>query len=186
MASLQETNIRCSAEAAKNFVEWYYRQVNEAKPVAQGYVNGNATYDKAGHPPADICINGLAVATPAEWGKLLEQQRVVPSGASLDRKAVRYEVQCYDVHVINSDYRFAAPPKLVDIHAPTDGVRMMLMLSVSGSVYFGASSKSNDDYALKQHFNDVFILVPNWDVLEKPGAKFGRKYLVASHTYRAY
>jgi NTF2-related export protein 1/2 len=182
----QEPHYSFRIPAAKNFVEWYYRQVNESKPVTQSYVNGNATYDKAGHPPADICINGLLVATPQEWEKLLAQQRVVPSGASLDRKAVRYEVECYDVHVINSDYRFAAPQKLIDIHAPNDGVRMMMMLTVSGSIYFGASSKSNEDYAIKQHFNDVFILIPNWDIIEKPGAKFGRKYLVASHTYRAY
>ncbi|KAL2262704.1 hypothetical protein VTK26DRAFT_355 [Humicola hyalothermophila] len=186
MATDHETNVRCSAEAAKNFVDWYYRQLNESKPVASGYINGNATYEKAGHPPADICVNGLVVATPQEWERLLEQQRKMPTSAPPGRRAVRYDVECFDVHVINSDYRFGAPQRMLDIHAPGDGVRMMMMLTVSGSVYFCASPTSKDDYMLKQHFNDVFILVPNWDQLEKPAAKAGKKYLIASHTYRAY
>nr|4X2H_B Chain B, Sac3N peptide bound to Mex67:Mtr2 [Thermochaetoides thermophila DSM 1495]4X2M_A Chain A, Mtr2 [Thermochaetoides thermophila DSM 1495]4X2M_B Chain B, Mtr2 [Thermochaetoides thermophila DSM 1495]4X2O_B Chain B, Sac3N peptide bound to Mex67:Mtr2 [Thermochaetoides thermophila DSM 1495] len=177
--------------AAKSFVEWYYRQINENKPVASGYVNNNATYTKAGHPPADITINGRVVATPEEWDTMLKEQRAQHNTSSsstlpIGRKPVRYDVDCFDVHVINADYRFAAPQRMIEQHAPTDGVRMMMALTVSGSVYFGASPRSTDDYVIKQHFNDVFILVPNWDVLEKPGARSGRKYLIASHKYRAY
>jgi NTF2-related export protein 1/2 len=172
--------------AADAFVEWYYNQINHSKPIAYGYVNGNSTFERAGHPPADICINGLVVATPQEWEKLLEQQRHRPQSLSLDKNAVHYVVEGYDVHVINSDYRFAAPQKMLDIHGPSDGVRMMMMLTVTGSVYFGANKKDNEDYTLKQHFHDVFILVPNWEILERPGARYGRKYLVASHNYRAF
>ncbi|AEO62680.1 uncharacterized protein THITE_108034 [Thermothielavioides terrestris NRRL 8126] len=185
-ASAHETNIRCSAEAAKNFVDWYYRQVNEAKPIAQGYVNGNATYDRAGHAPADICINGLVVATPQEWEKLLEQQRQCPKQTDPNQKLVRYDVEVFNCHVINPDYRFAAPQKMLDLHAPTDGVRMMMMLTVGGTVYFGTGRNKGDGYFAKERFQDVFILVPNWDVLGKPGAKVGRKYLVASQIYRTF
>jgi NTF2-related export protein 1/2 len=98
---------------------------------------------------------------------------------------VRYEVEGYSVHVINADYQFGAPQKMVDLHSPTDGVRMMMTLSVSGTVYFGTGRNKGDDYWEKQHFYDRFILVPNWDVLERPGTRHGRKYLVISHNYRA-
>ncbi|KAG7288883.1 hypothetical protein NEMBOFW57_005243 [Staphylotrichum longicolle] len=183
-ANFHETNVRCSSEAAKNFVDWYYRQVNDAKSVSQAYINGHAAYDKAGHPPADICINGLVVATPQEWEKLLEQQRQAPKQPDPNKRRVRYEVETYNVHVINADYRFGAPQKMVDLHSPTDGVRMMMVLAVGGTVYFGTGRNKGDEYWEKQHFSDTFILVPNWDVLEKPGAKYGRKYLAMSHNYR--
>ncbi|KAL2023873.1 hypothetical protein VTK56DRAFT_650 [Thermocarpiscus australiensis] len=187
MASTQITNIRRSAEAARIFVDWYYRQINIARPIAPAYINGHPAY--ANHPPADICINGLVVATPEEWESLLEKQRQAPSTTPAHLRAVRYEVQSYDVHVINNDYRFGAPQKLLDAHGPHDGVRMMMLLTVSGTVYFGVdkSDRHVDNYAYKQHFNDVFILVPDWDLLARPGPKHERrKYLIASHTYRAY
>ncbi|KAK4127784.1 hypothetical protein N657DRAFT_565700 [Parathielavia appendiculata] len=184
-ANSHETNVRCSSEAAKTFVDWYYRAINEGKPVAPGYVNGHAAYDRAGHPPADICINGLVVATPEEFDKLLEKQRQAPKQPDPNKKRVRYEVEAYDVHVINADYRFGAPQKMLDLHSPTDGMRMMMALSVMGTVYFGTGRNKDDDYWEKQSFHDRFILVPNWDSLERPAARGGRRYLVVSHNYRA-
>ncbi|KAK3308803.1 uncharacterized protein B0T15DRAFT_525346 [Chaetomium strumarium] len=180
-----ETNDRCACEAAKNFVDWYYRQVNEGKSIAQGYVNGNATYTAAGHPPADITINGLLVATPQEWEKLLEQQRYCPKQTDPNKKMVRYDVEGYNCHVINGDYRFAAPQKMLDLHSPTDGVRIMFLVRVHGTVYFGTGRNTGDEYFTKQDFYDLFILVPNWDILARPGAKAGRRYLVISQIYRA-
>ena len=171
--------------AAKNFVDWYYRQINDSKSVSQGYVNGHAAYDKAGHPPADICINGQVVATPQEWEKLLEQQRQAPKQPDPNKRRVRYDVDTLNVHVINADYRFGAPQKMLDLHSPTDGVRMMMLVRASGTVYFGTGRNKGDDYWEKQDFHDTFILVPNWEVLEKPGNKYGRKYLAISHNYRA-
>ena len=171
--------------AAKNFVDWYYRQINDSKSVSQGYVNGHAAYDKAGHPPADICINGQVVATPQEWEKLLEQQRQAPKQPDPNKRRVRYDLDAYNVHVINADYRFGAPQRMLDVHSPTDGVRMMMLLTASGTVYLGTGRNKGDDYWEKQDFHDTFILVPNWEVLEKPGNKYGRKYLAISHNYRA-
>ncbi|KAK3904305.1 hypothetical protein C8A05DRAFT_31933 [Staphylotrichum tortipilum] len=200
-ANSHETNIRCSCEAAKNFTDWYYYQINEGKAVAHGYVNGHDAYDRAGHPPADICINGLVVATPQEWEKLLEQQRQAPKQPDPNKRRVRYEVETLDAHVLNADYRFAAPQKMIDLHAPTDGVRMMLHVTTTGTVYFGTgrsaittsstssgaggSGSQGADYWEKQEFRDTFILVPNWDMLEKVGTRHGRKYLAISHNYRA-
>jgi len=91
------------------------------------------------------------------------------------------------VHVLNPDYRFAAPPEIqngTDAKAMTrtEHARIMMMVTASGTVTFG----TDDRHALKQHFNDVFILVPNWDVVARPGSRNNRRYLIASHTYRAY
>ncbi len=112
--------------------------------------------------------------------------------ASAPTKAppVHYEVDCFDVHVINADYRFAAPASLLPGTASSTskgssstgpGVRLMMMLTVSGTVSFGA-----DREALKQHFHDVFILVPNWDAIARHGLRANKRSLIASHTYRAY
>ena len=57
-----------------------------------------------------------------------------------------------------------------------------MMLTVLGSVVYGADRRD----APRQHFNDVFILVPNWDAIARHGARGNRRYLIASHTYRAY
>ncbi|KAK0719708.1 hypothetical protein B0H67DRAFT_643030 [Lasiosphaeris hirsuta] len=198
--SRSETSIRCSAEAAKVFVDWYYQSVNEGKPVAGAYVTNNATYRASGHPPSDICANGLVVATPEEWDQMLAQQRFIPANAAASAattsttigrsppSAVNYDVECYDAHVINPDFRFAAPPALLTdgkAHGSGEsngaGVRMMVMVSVSGTVTFGLEKD-----APKQHFSDVFILVPNWDVIAKHGSRGTRRYIVASQTYRAY
>ncbi|KAK3360064.1 hypothetical protein B0T25DRAFT_629288 [Lasiosphaeria hispida] len=197
--SRSDTSIRCSAEAAKVFVDWYYQSINEGRPVAGAYVTNNATYRTAGHPPSDICANGLVVATPEEWDKMLAQQRFIPASASTTAAAasassrspplaVNYDVECYDVHAINPDFRFAAPPALLTdgkAHGSGEsngaGVRMMMMVSVSGTVTFGL-----DKDAPKQHFSDIFILVPNWDVIAKHGSRSTRRYIVASQTYRAY
>jgi len=155
-------------------------------------VNNNPTYRAAGHPPADICINGLVVATPEEWDQMLAKQRHIPAQASTGGNpsrgashAVRYEVDTFDMHVINPDYRFAAPPAVLvpDPSKPDHGagVRIMTMLTVSGTVHFTA-----DKEGLKQHFNDVFILVPNWDIIAKHGSRGVKRYLIASHNYRAF
>ncbi|KAK4191680.1 hypothetical protein QBC35DRAFT_295137 [Podospora australis] len=187
MSRTDDTNARCCADAANKFVTWYYQQLNEGKPIAQAYVNKNETLMKVGHPPAEICINGQMVATPEDLDTLWAQQRSAPL-ATTDKTHVHYDVHCFDAVVINKDYRFACPQNLIDIHGPNDGVRMMMTVTVSGDVYFGVSKnwKTNDDFATKQHFNDVFILVPNWEVIGKQNGKFGKKYLVSSHTYRAF
>lgn len=184
MTNVDDTNTRQAADAASKFVNWYYSQINEGKGVSQSYVTNNDTYKNAGHPPADICVNGLVCPTPEDWEKILAQQREAPK-ATNDKKHVSYVVDTFDAHVINADYRFGATQNLIDIHGPNDGVRMMIMVNVSGTVYFGVSKRSNEEYSVKQHFNDVFILVPNWDSLAKQ-SKYGKRFLIASQTYRAY
>jgi len=167
--------------AAEGFVAWYYPTINEGKPVSSGYVNNNKTYQAASHPPADICINGLAVATPEEWDKLLEQQRFTKVNQGKGKPVVRYNVETYDVHVLNSNYTFAAPEELIKKYNKNSGVRMVMLVTVSGTVQFGADKSSP-----KQHFHDVFTLVPNWEVIARAGSKATRRYIICSQNYRAY
>ena len=112
---------------------WYYHSINEGKPVASGYVNGNKDYQAASHPPADICVNGLHVATPEEWDKLLEQQRFTKVTQGKGKPVVRYTVDNCDVHILNSNYTFAAPEELIKKYNKNSGVRMMMLLTVSGT-----------------------------------------------------
>ncbi|KAK1754526.1 hypothetical protein QBC47DRAFT_384152 [Echria macrotheca] len=184
---MSETSIRAASEAAKNFIEPFYAAINDGRPIAPFYINTSALYTQAGHPPADLTINGLVMATPEDFEALLARQRPIPAqggGPNSRPKTARYEVEAWDVHVINADYRFGAPSALLvpDPTKPDHGasLRQMLMVTVSGTLHLG------DDDKLKQHFNDVFILVPNWDVLVKYGAKGHKRVLVQSQTYRAY
>lgn len=183
---------------------WYYDAVNKAKPVSSGYVNASKTYMAASHPPADLTMNGRQLSTPEEWDKLLEQQRTPqlvispstttqvqpPTGpasttASKEDKTppvlVQYTVETYDAHIINADYTFACPPDLIKKYSKNAGVRMMLLVTVSGTVAFGPDKESP-----KQTFHDSFVLVPNWDVIARAGSKATRRYIVASQTYRAF
>lgn len=173
--------------AARAFTDWYYTSLTDGKPVSSAYVNSNAKYLAASHPPADICINGTVVSKPEEWDALLEQQRLIPfTGA---KGKVKYEVDGFDVHVINKDYRFAAPAEIQaatdsKLMARTEDARIMMVVTVAGSVSFGG--KETRGTPEKQHFSDVFVLVPNWDYITRPKFKGHKRYLVASHTYRAY
>lgn len=148
--------------------------------MASLYINRSPSYTQAGHPPADICINGLVVATPEEWDKMLVDQRPVASGG----KDVRYVVEVVDAHIINPDFRFAAPPELLTPNPSKRhqgaSSRLMIMVTVSGKVVFGHEETGN-----KLNFNDVFRLVPNWEAIAKHG-KGWRRFLIAGHTYRAF
>jgi len=146
----------------QKFIDYYYGLINNAKPLSPAYVTNNDTYKQAGHVASDICVNGLVLGTPEEFEKVLEKSRTWTNCPS-DR-VVRYVVESFNSQVLNSDYQFAASRELVDIHGKNDGVRMMLTLSVSGTVYYGVEkhARENTNYMVKKHFNDVFILVPNW------------------------
>ncbi|KAK4162787.1 hypothetical protein QBC43DRAFT_320989, partial [Cladorrhinum sp. PSN259] len=186
---MDTTNSRCAAEAGQNFVEWFYDQLNKSKPISSAYTTNSETYKQASHPPSDICVNGLVLSTPEDLEKTIDKSRSWTNCPA--DKTVRYVVESFDASVVNGDYRFAAPPNLIETHGKNDGVRLMISLTVSGTVFYGVDkhSRDNANYMVKKHFNDVFILVPNWDVIgrnSKNKAIAGRRYIVASHTHRAF
>ncbi|KAK1827869.1 hypothetical protein QBC39DRAFT_290517 [Podospora conica] len=179
--------IRSAAEEAQNFITLFYRALNDAKPIASFYVDNNPTYRAAGHKPADICING-ALLTPAEYDSLLAKQRTTAtapptSTTRLPLSPVRHDVVAYDAHVLNPDYRFAAPPELLAPSTGTKsahGVRIMILVTVSGTLVLGADHKHQE----KRHFSENFILVPNWDAIARHGSRTVRRFLIASDQYR--
>ncbi|KAK5661548.1 hypothetical protein OQA88_11454 [Cercophora sp. LCS_1] len=175
--SSQDAVIRASTEAAKNFVDHYYQCLNEVRPTSGLYVTNNRTYQEAGHPPADICINGQVYSSPEDVDVV---RRSNPTG-----RTTRYKVESIDAHILNPDYRFAAPPSLLapNPSKPDQGAstKIMLMVTVSGTVTITEHVNTN---AYK--FNDVFRLVPNWDVIAKYGTKGAKRFLVASQTLRVF
>ncbi|KAK0752422.1 hypothetical protein B0T18DRAFT_436469 [Schizothecium vesticola] len=188
--------VRASAEEAQNFITLFYRALNDSKPISSFYINNNPTYRAAGHKPADICINGALFATPEEYDAVLAKQRSTstttttaptptPGTTRPTPSPVRHDVAAFDAHVLNPDYRFAAPPELL---APSSGsggksaqgVRVMVLVSVSGTLVLGADPRHQE----KRRFTENFILVPNWDAIARHGSKATRRFLIASDQYR--
>lgn len=181
---------------AQNFITLFYRALNDSKPISSFYINNNPTYRAAGHKPADICINGALIPTPEEYDAILSKQRTTtttttptPPPAAVGRPTptpspVRHDVAAFDAHVLNPDYRFAAPAELL---TPTgssgksaQAVRVMVLVSVSGTLVLGADPRHQE----KRRFTENFILVPNWDAIARHGSKATRRFLIASDQYR--
>lgn len=180
---------------AQNFITLFYRALNDSKPISSFYINNNPTYRAAGHKPADICINGALISTPEEYDAILSKQRTTtttptPTAPSAGRSTstpspVRHDVAAFDAHVLNPDYRFAAPTELLAPSGSGSGksaqsVRVMVLVSVSGTLVLGADPRHQE----KRRFTENFILVPNWDAIARHGSKATRRFLIASDQYR--
>lgn len=179
---------------AQNFITLFYRALNDSKPISSFYINNNPTYRAAGHKPADICINGALIATPEEYDAILSKQRATttattptppPARSTPIPSPVRHDVAAFDAHVLNPDYRFAAPTELLAPSGSGSGksaqsVRVMVLVSVSGTLVLGADPRHQE----KRRFTENFILVPNWDAIARHGSKATRRFLIASDQYR--
>ncbi|KAK4229795.1 hypothetical protein QBC38DRAFT_471039 [Podospora fimiseda] len=199
--AMDNTNSLCAAEAGQNFVDWFYTQLNSAKPISSAYTTNNEPYKSFSSPlpssssptvgiKSDICLNGRVISSPEELETQLSSSKQFPKCPA--DKTVRYAVESFDTTVVNGDYRVACPENLLEIHGKDDGVRMMISLNVSGTVYYGVDKlpkENNESYVVRKHFNDHFLLVPNWDVIGRQNKNknfVGRRYIIASHIHRAF
>ncbi|EFX03811.1 hypothetical protein CMQ_739 [Grosmannia clavigera kw1407] len=213
-----------AAEELESFIEWFYSFVSDRKPLAAFYVNSNAKYAAVGLA-ADISINGLVCPTPADFEALLETQATGKSagaatngvgssnGATANGGAfkpnnassstpisqrVRYDVDSFDVHVLNPQFRLACPDQLLQRLIPTgpsgssgtasSSIAQLqqkmasLLVQVTGHVVYGGGKD-----AVRGPFTEVLVLVPNWDVLIA-GARAPRglrSHLILSQNFRA-
>ncbi|OAA54313.1 Nuclear transport factor 2, Eukaryote [Niveomyces insectorum RCEF 264] len=214
-ATAEELEVKNSTESAQNFIDWFYTAVSDRNPLASFYVNSNSKYATAG-VAADIAINGLVCAQPADFEALLARQATgsrtgaangnaiatsasTSSSSSNPATRVRYDVDGFDVHVLNPQFRLACPAPLQQrLDAPPTGSggasnnasqqrqlqqrAVSLLVQVTGHVQYGGGKD-----APRGAFTEVFVLVPNWDVLAAgPKAPRGmRHYLIQSQTFRA-
>lgn len=184
--------------AAQIFVDAYYDALNRRKPTVAlppFYVSSSTAYNA--YPP-DISINGRPLTSPAEYGALLEQyyhkeDQDPATAASTDSKKpppassrqqpvkpqVRFEVESFDAHVVNPDYNLAAPPHVLST-PDKSGAKCSVLTQVTGRIYYG---RGRD--APAKTFNEVFVLVPNWDMFVRNPPKGARRWLIMSQNFRA-
>lgn len=185
-----ETLVKASSDSAQKFIDWYYQDLNDAKPLSSYYVNASNKYAAAG-VTADLTINGAHLAHPAEYELLLQQQRgggaTTTNGAAAGggprsnstRGRVRHEVDSFDVQVINDDYTLGAPEHLANQGPDRHGSRLALLVSVMGILHLGTGHD-----AIRKTFNEVFVLVPNWDARGRNPPRNVKRYLISSQNYR--
>ncbi len=180
-------------------------------------MNRNAKYEAVG-TKADISINGLVCATPSDYEALLETQRQPSNGGSNIATTntngasgsgggalVHYEVDGYDVHVLNPQFRVACPEHLLGAAGGRAHLKVSLLLQVTGHVRYGSSSNSSSHStgskdataaaaqpSSSQHaaprsvpFAEVFVLVPNWDALAPKPPRGLLNFLIMSQNFRA-
>ncbi len=141
----------------------------------------------AATPPAgsSVAANGSTTAA-------------TPTSTSSSGFRVRYEVDGFDVHVLNPQFRLACPPAVLQRLTPGTPayetttpqqlrqlqLRMVsLLVQVTGHVQYGPAKD-----APRGAFTEVFVLVPNWDAVAPGprGAPRGlRSYLILSQNFRA-
>ncbi|CAK7242982.1 MAG: hypothetical protein STHCBS139747_004488 [Sporothrix thermara] len=222
-ATAEELEVKNSTESAQTFIDWFYTSVSDRKPLASFYVNSNAKYAAAG-AAADLSINGRVCAKPSDFEDLLARQAgVTPAGASNGTTnaaaaaatsststptggsgsggnngfRVRYDVDGFDVHVLNPSFRLACPDNILQRLTPGSAAydtttpaqqkqlqqRMVsLLVQVTGHVQYGAGKD-----APRGAFTEVFVLVPNWDAIGA-GARTPRglrNYLILGQNFRA-
>jgi hypothetical protein len=174
--------------AAISFTNWYYDAINDERHagirIGSAYTTNSAAYRAAGQDPADISINSERVATPAELeAKLVAQRKVIETFAPLRFKdeVVRHKVESLDVHVINYDYRVgASEAALRKKDRDRDLARLMISVSVGGTVKFGPSTTAHIS-----SFDEMFVLVPNWEVYaQQRAAKNARRFLILAQKFK--
>jgi NTF2-related export protein 1/2 len=150
--------------AAQNFIYSYYDTLNKRKKLDTFYIGACPRYSAF---KADISINGSLVATPADFETLLEKQG----------NGVRYEVESFDAHVVNPNFNLGAPDHLLG--AEKSGAKSSVLAQVTGRVYYG---RGRD--VPQQGFNEVFVLVPNWDSFGRNAPRNPKRWLIMSQNFR--
>lgn len=188
----EDTEVKVSSDGAQSFVDWYYRDLNDARALSSYYVNSSTKYTNAG-VAADITINGAHLANPGEYEALLEEQRgtggatttTTSNGApdhsrrSTGKPRVRYEVDSFDVQVINDDYCIGAPEHMISRGPDRTGARLSLLVSVMGILHLDTEPEPT-----RKTFNEVFVLVPNWDARGRNPPRNLKRFLISSQNYR--
>jgi len=143
----------------------------------------------------DISINGTVLAQPGDYEALLKKQG----------RDTRYEIESFDAQVVNPRFALAAPADL-QTH---DLNRISILVQVTGRVTVGGAqgkdgaaagaaasrsapagaggsgAASTATSSGPRAFNEVFVLVPNWDALGKNSPKGLKRMVILSQNFRA-
>lgn len=113
-----------------------------------------------------ITINGTVIANQEELQSFLEH--TAPNA--------HYEVQAFDVHVVNPNYYADGTSGTMS----ETGKSMVLLINVNGYVKYGT-----DHSAIPRGFSESFILAPNKEFEKLKNKKANiREWLIMSQTFR--
>jgi len=159
-----DVQTKVSTGGAQNLIDAYYKSLNENRSLLSSfYVHPTPTYPQT----ADISLNGNIVSDPASVQHIFETK--MPKA--------RYEVQCFDCHVVNPNYNVGVTEEKI-LGPETDGRKMSLLVITSGYVKYGDSKDMRG-------FTENFVLVPNSELGGPKGkAKAGRRWLIQSQNFR--
>ena len=149
--------------------------------------------------PADFeaLLAKQAGAAPPASGAASNGASATSSSSSSPSFRVRYDVDGFDVHVLNPQFRLGCPDAVLqrmtpgtpayDTTTPAQLKQLQqkmvsLLVQVTGHVQYGAGKE-----APRGAFQEVFVLVPNWDaVAGGPRTPRGlRSYLILSQNFRS-
>ncbi|KAB5575458.1 nuclear transport factor 2 domain-containing protein [Coniochaeta sp. 2T2.1] len=187
----REQQQKAASDGASQFVDQFYVCVNGSPtPLRTFYVSSSTKYTTSAIPAnVDISVNGKVLAGgPDEYESMLKAQRMTPSG--IEAK-VRYEVDGWDCQIINPEFSIGCPDNLLAKYeeekkntAKTPSReffnRCSLLVQVTGTVTFAGGEKDE-----RKVFNDVFVLVPNWDTHVKNPSRNAKRWLVLSQNFRS-
>ncbi|KFH41674.1 hypothetical protein ACRE_076040 [Hapsidospora chrysogenum ATCC 11550] len=162
-----ETEVKTSSEAAENFVTRYYEALSRRTALLPFYVNSTTRYSIK----ADITINGARLETPADYYNLLVEQG----------QGVYYEAESIDTHVVNPSFRYDAPDNIPNMdRMEKKGELMSIVVTVMGKVQYGKGRE-----APRKMFNETFVLVPNWEAMQRNPPRGIKQWLIMSQNFRA-
>lgn len=145
----------------------FYEAVSKHSPILPFYVNSTSRYSIK----ADISINGAQIETPADYFNLLKEQG----------NGVTYTAESFDAHVVNPSFEYNAPENIPDNQKhERQGDKMSIVVMVTGRIKFG-----RDRDAPHKMFTETFVLVPNWEAMQRNPPRGIRKWLIMSQNFRA-
>jgi NTF2-related export protein 1/2 len=156
--------------------------MNERRSLGNYYVTSSTKYTNAG-TALDLVVNGAKLGGPADYEALLERQAPKTTGAG---GRVRFEMESFDVQVLNPSFRAACPEHLLKDEAGgnksrvTASQKASLLVQVVGVAQYGAGKE-----AARGGFAETLVLVPNWDALGSKAPKGLRHWLIMSQNFRS-
>ncbi|KAL8714666.1 MAG: hypothetical protein Q9220_001615 [cf. Caloplaca sp. 1 TL-2023] len=159
------TTIKVSTNAAQYFVDSYYAALNDHRDTIPSFYVAPALLP-GGKPLPSISFNGNRIPDVAALQSLFEQQ--IPEA--------HYEVQCYDCHVVNSNYVAEG----TEGWPPKTGKNMTILVAVSGYVKYG-----NPKEAVPRAFSESILLAPNpAAAASKQRLKNVKEWLIQTQNFR--
>ncbi|KAG0645348.1 hypothetical protein D0Z07_9006 [Hyphodiscus hymeniophilus] len=164
----EDIQIKVAANAAEQFVESYYRTINnpqQRSKLTSFYIKPTPTLPLQ----ADITLNGNTISDPSELQSFFENQVA----------QTNYEVGSFDCQVINTNYNVGV--REGQLAPDKDGKKMSILVMISGGVRYWKKEGVESE---TRGFTENVVLVPNWEAQGPKAAKGEKKWVIQSQNFR--